>query len=150
MKDHPTVSEKLHKAQVGRRLRAAIEVLGLSQTEVANALGVTPSKLGNWLRGDNYPAAWFLARFCDRYGITTDWIYRGIVTGMAKGLADSLWASEQSASPQDAKAPRAVRQPRASLTNPHKVADVEAGTTAATRKRRTAPAAPVTAARREA
>ena len=76
----------LHKAQVGRRLRAAIEALGITQTEVGRALGVAPSKLGNWLRGDNYPTPWFVKRFCDRYGMTTEWIYRGIVTGLPSEL----------------------------------------------------------------
>jgi transcriptional regulator with XRE-family HTH domain len=107
------VSESLHKAQVGRRLRAAIETLGITQTEVAKALGVTPSKLGNWLRGDNYPTAWFVKRFCDRYGITTDWIYRGIVSGMSSHLADELWKSEQAASLKEVEAATNVHELRA-------------------------------------
>lgn len=92
----PEISEATHKVQVGRRLREAIEALETTQTAVGEALGVSQSKLGNWLRGDNYPAVWFVKRFCDRYGITTEWIYRGIVTGMRTDLADRLWLSEQS------------------------------------------------------
>ncbi|MGD0107771.1 MAG: helix-turn-helix transcriptional regulator [Rhodopila sp.] len=78
--DRQPVSETLHKAQVGRRLRAAIEALGISQAEVAKVLGASSSKPGNWLRGDNYPSEWFVKQFCDRYGITTGWLYRGIIT----------------------------------------------------------------------
>lgn len=89
------MSDAQHKAEVGRRLRSAIETLGLTQTEVARGLAATPSKLGNWLRGDNYPSAWFVTRFCERYGVTTDWIYRGIVAGMDAKLADNLWKSAQ-------------------------------------------------------
>jgi hypothetical protein len=89
------VSETLHKVEVGRRLRAAIDALGLSQTGVASTLDTSTSKLGNWIRGDNYPAAWFVKRFCDRYGITTDWLYRGIVSGIDANLADALWKSDQ-------------------------------------------------------
>jgi transcriptional regulator with XRE-family HTH domain len=101
------VSETLHKLEVGRRLRAAIEALGLTQAGVASTLNTAPSKLGNWLRGDNYPAAWFVKRFCDRYGITTDWIYRGIVSGIDSDLADKLWRSEQKTEPEPtAGAPR--------------------------------------------
>jgi transcriptional regulator with XRE-family HTH domain len=85
----------LYKAQVGRRLRAAIDALDLTQTEVARGLATTPSKLGNWLRGDNYPSAWFVTQFCERYGVTTDWIYRGVVSGMDAGLADRLWKSDR-------------------------------------------------------
>jgi transcriptional regulator with XRE-family HTH domain len=106
------MSESLHRAQVGRRLRAAIEALGVSQTEVAKGLEITPSKLGNWLRGDNYPAEWFVKRFCDRYGVTTEWIYRGIVTGMASELADTLWRGEQVALQKEMRATRSVRDRR--------------------------------------
>lgn len=91
------MSDTLHKAEVGRRLRAAIDALELSQSGVARSLDTTPSKLGNWLRGDNYPSAWFVSRFCDRYGVTADWVYRGIVSGMEVTLADALWKSEHSA-----------------------------------------------------
>lgn len=89
-----------HKVEVGRRLRTAIEALGKSQVEIVAALhdstGVTAPKLGNWLRGDNYPPEWFVKCFCDRYGITTDWLYRGLVAGVASGpLADELWKAEQ-------------------------------------------------------
>ncbi len=104
VEDRQWVSETLHKAQVGRRLRAAIEVLGFSQAEVAKALNTSSSKLGNWLRGDNYPSAWFAKQFCDRYGITTDWLYRGIVSGMASSLADALWKSEQEALQKETEA----------------------------------------------
>ena len=136
MKDDRRVSEKQHKAEVGRRLRAAIEALGLTQTEVAHVLGVTPSKLGNWLRGDNYPAAWPMKLFCDRYGISADWIYRGIVAGMAKDLADKLWPSEQVALPREAEVQRAAREPHRSPVTAKSVAEVERGTANQLRKRR--------------
>lgn len=89
-----------HKVEVGRRLRVAIEAIEKSQAFVVKALhdstGVTAPKLGNWLRGDNYPDEWFVKCFCDRFGVTTDWIYRGIVTGVASDrLADELWKAEQ-------------------------------------------------------
>lgn len=96
------MSDASHKAQVGRRLRAAIEAVNITQSAVARGLGTTPSKLGNWLRGDNYPSAWFVTQFCERYGVTTDWIYRGVVAGMATGLADTLWKSERRSSEREA------------------------------------------------
>jgi transcriptional regulator with XRE-family HTH domain len=98
------MSESMHKVDVGRRLMAAIEALGLSQADVTRALAVSASKLGNWLRGDNYPSEWFVKQFCDRYGVTTDWIYRGIVTGMDSSLADALWKAEQAPSQEPAPA----------------------------------------------
>lgn len=81
-----------HKAMVARNLRQIIAVIGRPQVEIAARLEVSKSKLGNWLRGDNYPdphAMWLL---CYHYGVTMDWIYRGQVFGLPAVLADGLRA----------------------------------------------------------
>lgn len=75
---------------VGDRLRTSIEALDLSQAEVARAFGVSPSNLGNWLRGDAYPNPLFVKQFCDRYGINADYLYRGEVSALPVKLADAL------------------------------------------------------------
>lgn len=80
----------MHKALVGSRLRLAIEALGLKQNAVASFLEISPSKLGNWLRGDNYPEWVTLIRFCDRYGVTMDYLLRGQVWAVAGPLGDAL------------------------------------------------------------
>jgi transcriptional regulator with XRE-family HTH domain len=88
--------EAMYKLEVGRRLRVAIEAIGETQAEVARKLHVSPTKLGNWLRGDNYPAHWFLNNFCNRYGVSTDWILRGVVSeGPLGGLAKAIWRADQ-------------------------------------------------------
>ena len=84
-----------HKVKVGERLRIAIEAIGASQAAVCRQLKVQPSKLGNWLRGENYPDPYFIQRFCDRYGVTADWIYRGVASGVAGSLGDALWTRGQ-------------------------------------------------------
>ena len=90
------MSKTAHMVEVGRRLRMAIEAVGLTQAAVARAFdGVTPPKLGNWLRGDHYPDEYFIKQFCDRYGITADWIYRGVVSGVSGDAGDVLWKAEQ-------------------------------------------------------
>ena len=83
----------VHKVEVGNRLRIAIEALGKSQADVARNLDVSPTKLGNWIRGDNYPPNLFILAFCDRYNLTADWLIRGVVSGVASPVADSLWKS---------------------------------------------------------
>jgi len=62
---------------------------------------VAPNKLGNWMRGEHYPDPLFLTRFCNAYGITTDWIYRGVVPGVDAGVAAYLRAvaTESAAEP---------------------------------------------------
>lgn len=88
-----------HKIEVGRRLRTAIEALNLSQKAVCDTLGFSQSKLGNWLRGDNYPDEWVMYLFCERYNVTADWLYRGRVSvAMARPLEDALWSAEQASS----------------------------------------------------
>lgn len=90
------MSNSLHRRQTGARLAVAIQAIGKSQAEICRALGVSPSKLGNWLRGDYYPDPYFVSRFCDRFSVTTDWIYRGQVSSpMGDALADALWAAAQ-------------------------------------------------------
>jgi transcriptional regulator with XRE-family HTH domain len=89
------MSDTLYRGDVGRRLRAAIDALGITYTDAAGELGISTSKLGNWMRGENYPAQYTLKQFCDRYGITAEWIYRGIVTGLPSDLANKLWKVEQ-------------------------------------------------------
>ena len=89
--DNAGVSSDRYKIEVGARLRMAIEALGLTFAHVARELDESPSKLGNWMRGANFPDPWFVRRFCDRYGVTTDWLYRGQVSGVASGVADALW-----------------------------------------------------------
>jgi len=107
--DHQEVSETLHRAEVGRRLRIAIEAVGTSQAGIGRDFNVAPSKIGNWLRGDNYPSEWFVKQFCDRYGVTTDWLYRGIVSGMSSDRADAIWKLDQ-ASTGPATAPKTPRR----------------------------------------
>ena len=92
------MSNAQHQIRVGERLRLAIEAKGLTQVAVCKALGVSTSKLGNWLRGDNYPDPYFIKRFCDRYGVSADWIYRGVVSGMSADVADALWKREAASS----------------------------------------------------
>jgi transcriptional regulator with XRE-family HTH domain len=89
------MSEAMYKLEVGRRLRVAIEAIGETQAEVARELHVSPTKLGNWLRGDHYPGHWFIKCFCDRYGVSTEWIMRGIVSEGAAGLAKAIWRADQ-------------------------------------------------------
>ncbi len=68
----------------------------MSQAKAVEPFDVSPSKLGNWLRGDNYPDPWFVYQFCTRYPINADWLYLGRVDGLKGALGNALfraWAS---------------------------------------------------------
>jgi len=89
-----------HKRAVGDRLRITIEAVAPSQAAFARVMDVSPTKLGNWLRGDNYPEPLFLIRVCNEFGVTMDWFYRGSRAGVAASVAASLrQAEEASAGP---------------------------------------------------
>lgn len=99
------MSNSLHRRQTGARLGMAIQAIGKTQADICRALSVSPSKLGNWLRGDYYPDPYFVARFCDRFSVTADWIYRGRVSStMGVSLADTLWAAGEASALEDAGA----------------------------------------------
>lgn len=103
------MSSLTHKRRTGSRLGIAIQALNKTQSEVAKTLGVSTSKLGNWIRGDNYPDPYFVSQFCDRFGITADWIYRGVTTSLPGPLGDALWAAERASGgeAQEAERPEA-------------------------------------------
>ena len=86
-----------HKIAVGKRLRLTIETLELRQIDVARQFGISPSKLGNWLRGVNYPETLALIEFCDTYKLTMDWFLRGPAAGVPGPLADILWRAGEAA-----------------------------------------------------
>ena len=93
------MNASMHRILVGQRLRIAIEALGLTQIEVAAAIGTSPSGLGNWLRGDSYPPPIAMVKLHRRYNITPGWLLVGELSGLPSGLAADLWKSVQ-ASPE--------------------------------------------------
>lgn len=79
--------------RVAENLTLIIGVLGPSQVEIARRIGVSPSRLGNWMRADNFPDEYAMWRLCEEYGVTMDWIYRGRIYGLPAELADGLRAA---------------------------------------------------------
>lgn len=82
-----------YKTFVAGNLRQIVAVIGDSQAVIARRIGVSPSKLGNWLRGDNYPDPYAMWLLCEAYGVTMDWLYRGRIYGLPAELADGLRAA---------------------------------------------------------
>ena len=87
----PFPSSAQFKRDLGVRLRAAIEATHpASLSSWCRSYGVPDSKLGNWLRGDSYPPPDLLARYCADTGLTMDFLYRGVLAGVAFGVAAAL------------------------------------------------------------
>lgn len=79
-----------HKEFVGSQLALARTALGFSQAALARRYGMKGNKLNQWERGLYYPEPWFMKQFCDDYGFTLDWFYRGLKAGVSSERADDL------------------------------------------------------------
>ncbi|MFT5365349.1 MAG: transcriptional regulator with XRE-family HTH domain [Candidatus Latescibacterota bacterium] len=61
-------------SELGQRIRAQRERLGLKQQDIANALQVSPQAVSKWERGENGPDIATLAPLAKLLGVSTDWI----------------------------------------------------------------------------
>jgi hypothetical protein len=95
-----TMDDRIHKRQVGVRLRQAREGLGfLVATEFCRAMdNLDKTKLSNWERGINYPDPAFILKLWRRHHVNADWIYLGEIAGLPHKLAASLLAAPAEAS----------------------------------------------------
>lgn len=69
------------RADIGKRLRWSREALGISAAELSRLFGYRDNTLSQWETGRNPPNPTKLVLFCDVYGISLDWLYRGSLAG---------------------------------------------------------------------
>jgi transcriptional regulator with XRE-family HTH domain len=66
------------KDAVAARLVAAREARGLSQTQLAEMLGIQRQRLSLWENGGSFPnSARMIRTLCDALGISADWLIFG-------------------------------------------------------------------------
>jgi transcriptional regulator with XRE-family HTH domain len=70
---------------VGRRLRACREAVDLDQPDFAQ-WGIERTRLSQWENGRRAPNAFSLIPFCERFGISLDYIFRGDPRALPHGL----------------------------------------------------------------
>lgn len=77
----------------GLRLRAAREAVdGMNQKALAASVNVQPNTWSMWENGHRPADAFAVARFCNRYGATMDWVYRGSMVGLPASLRQKIAA----------------------------------------------------------
>lgn len=59
---------------LGNRIRARREKLGLKQQDVANSLGISPQAVSKWERGENAPDITVLEPLARLLGVSADWL----------------------------------------------------------------------------
>lgn len=76
-------TETQRKMSFASRLVAAREARGLSQAQLARAIGVTPQRLYLWESGQTLPnSITLLQELTDSLGITLDWLFLGRAAGL--------------------------------------------------------------------
>lgn len=73
---------------IGQRIAALRKHAGMSQAELARALGVSPSAVGMYEQGRREPSAAGFVALARIFGVTTDYLLSGIPAGA--GDADAL------------------------------------------------------------
>ncbi|MBR0651369.1 helix-turn-helix transcriptional regulator [Roseomonas terrae] len=74
------------------RLRAAREVLGVQQQDMARACGAEPQRWSNWESARHLPDALVMVRAHQLYGISLDWVYAADPKNLPGRLLDGLRA----------------------------------------------------------
>ena len=86
VKHHPTFHADREPEEVGKRIALVVDILGLTQAEVAARItkilppGDKPMRQGTvsgWISGGKPMGLEKAQLFCDAYGVTLDWLYRG-------------------------------------------------------------------------
>jgi transcriptional regulator with XRE-family HTH domain len=62
-------------AEVGKKIRKLRETLGITQEEVAKALGVSKSTVSKWEKGERTPSLGILERICELFQISVDTLF---------------------------------------------------------------------------
>jgi transcriptional regulator with XRE-family HTH domain len=80
-------------AAAGSRMQMIAAVANLSQSEIGRAVRVDQSTVNKWFAGTRLPSVYQMALFCEEYGASLDFIYRGSLVGVRLDLAVKLAAT---------------------------------------------------------
>jgi transcriptional regulator with XRE-family HTH domain len=104
----PFVGKSAHLGDVGRmprevdavaeRIRLTREALGLKQAAFARLVGIEPQALNNYESGLRRISVDQAIKICAATGVSLDWIYRGLSSGLPINLATALQQRQRSGS----------------------------------------------------
>lgn len=84
------MGSKLDRMAVGARLKAAREVMDLTQTDVGAKIGATPSQLSRFEHGERLIPADLAAAFAAAYGFDLNFLYTGSEAGLSRETRAAL------------------------------------------------------------
>lgn len=80
------------KVDVARRLALARRAFDLNQQEFGESADMSQPQYSQSESGKRLLTLPYALKFCDRYGLTLDWIYRGDPSGLPYRLAEKIKA----------------------------------------------------------
>lgn len=92
------------REHVGARLKATREALGIRPVEICQELDIQQNKYSQWENGKSRPNLDDMIRFCERYDVALDWIYRGDPSKLPREIYSAVMRTmqqESSGSPRD-------------------------------------------------
>lgn len=81
---------EMHPEQMGNRLRAMREALGLKKSEVADAIEIERTYWSRFEGGQRPLSFEVAARLCSRYGVTMDYLILGRLNTLPLDLAEKI------------------------------------------------------------
>jgi transcriptional regulator with XRE-family HTH domain len=79
---------------IAYRLSLTRQALGLASGEMAKLLGVVHNRYSQWESGTAAPRIDAAALLCDQFGLTLDWLFRGVQAGLRIELVLQIKAIE--------------------------------------------------------
>lgn len=70
----------MNEFSIGTRIAELRSKMGMTQLELAEKLGVTDRAVSKWETGASYPDIALLPQLADIFGVTTDYLLRGLAT----------------------------------------------------------------------
>ena len=75
---------------ISTRLRWTREALGHRQSDWCRLTGIGPQAWNNYERGLRRISLKHSIKLCEKIGVSLDWIYRGVTTGLPKTFAEKM------------------------------------------------------------
>lgn len=63
--------------EIGARIREARNARGMTQDDLAAAVGVSDKAISSWETARSLPAAYYLRDICAALGVSADWVLFG-------------------------------------------------------------------------
>lgn len=85
------------------RVRERLTALGMTQAELAQTTGLSPSRIGNYLNGRREPSFGEFKKIVSALGVSSDWILFGGTNQASRPQGDSGLAARIRALPPSAR-----------------------------------------------